>query len=490
MKTDFLLAIKQLRADKNLDDETIFEAVERGMAAAVKRRYELPGNVFVQIDRYDGDMKVWSEQEVVEIEEDIAEPDLQIELERARQADESMQIGSTLRRDHAIDNVGGRIEAQTAKQVVLQALREAERDAIFARYSGDEGGIVSGTVQRVEPHQVIVELGDTTETVMPSREMVRMERYRSGQRIKALLVEVLRANKGPQIITSRSRPEFVQRLFELEVPEISRGVVEIRGVAREPGHRTKVAVSSQQVGIDPIGSCIGMRAMRIQNIVNELNGERVDVVQWDRDPRRFVEHALSPAQILAVRIDPETNTAECAVPDMQLSLAIGREGQNARLAARLTGYRIDIKPQTVAERMQQDGRGPFAPQQDFEIEPEPAAAPEPVPPPPVPQVDAALPTLPPVEDVDSARPPAPTEKPQLAEEEPEPEPVLQATEIASAERDEGQIRFAEDVLRREQEQESQRARRRRPRYHESDEGLEDDPYAEYAQYENEFEDNP
>ncbi len=485
MKTDFLLAIKQLHSDKNLDDEVIFHAVERGMAAAVKRRYELPGNVIVSIDRYDGSMQVWSEREVVEIEEDISDPDLQIELEQARLSDAAVHIGSTLREKHDIENVGGRIEAQTAKQVVLQALREAEREAVFTKYSGEEGGIVSGDVQRVEPHQVIVELGDHTETVMPAQEQVRMERYRTGQRVKAIMVEVLRANKGPQIVISRSRPEFVRRLFELEVPEIMRGVVEIRGVAREPGHRTKIAVWSRQTGIDPIGSCIGMRAMRIQNIVNELHGERVDVVQWDRDPRRFVEHALSPAQILAVRIDPETNTAECAVPDMQLSLAIGREGQNARLAARLTGFRIDIKPQTVAERLQQEGRGPFAPQAEIEIEPEPIPEQKPIRvAPPVERPSVVAP--PPVEVTPPPAPP-PVEQPAVVEEEPELEPVLQATEIASATRDDGQIRFAEDVLRREQEQQQQRdRRRRRPRYHESDEGLEDDPYAEYLEYEGEF----
>ena len=430
-------------------------------------------------------MEVWSEREVVEIEEDIADPDLQIELERARLKDPTMHIGSTLREKHDVENVGGRIEAQTAKQVVLQALREAEREAVFAKYSGEEGGIVSGDVQRVEPHQVIVELGDHTETVMPAQEQVRMERYRTGQRVKAIMVEVLRANKGPQIVVSRSRPEFVRRLFELEVPEITRGVVEIQGVAREPGHRTKIAVWSRQSGVDPVGSCIGMRAMRIQNIVNELHGERVDVIQWDRDPRRFVEHALSPAQILAVRIDPETNTAECAVPDMQLSLAIGREGQNARLAARLTGYRIDIKPQTVAERMQQEGRGPFAPQVEIEIEPDPVPEPEPVrASPPVEQPVAAAPPVPVVEPAPT---PTPVPEPEVAEEEPELEPVLQATEIAPAARDDGQIRFAEDVLRREQEQQQQRdRRRRRPRYHESDEGLEDDPYAEYLEFEEEF----
>lgn len=486
MKTDFLLAIKQLHSDKNLDDEIIFNAVERGMAAAVKRRYELPGDVIVKIDRFDGSLEVWSEREVVEIEEDISEPDLQIELEQAQKLDATVGIGSTLRQKHDVDNVGGRIEAQTAKQVVLQALREAEREAVFAKYSGEEGGVVTGDVQRVEPHQVIVELGDHTESVMPAQEQVRMERYRSGQRVKAIMVEVLRANKGPQIVISRSRPDFVQRLFELEVPEISRGVVEIRGVAREPGHRTKIAVWSRQTGIDPVGSCIGMRAMRIQNIVNELHGERVDVIQWDRDPRRFVEHALSPAQILAVRIDPETNTAECAVPDMQLSLAIGREGQNARLAARLTGYRIDIKPQTVAERMQLEDRGPFATQPDIEIEPEPAAEPAPVRAAPrvEPAVAAAPP--PPVEVAEPATTPAVSE-PQAAEEEPELEPVLQATEIAPAARDEGQIRFGEELLRREQEQQQARdRRRRRPRYHETDEGLEEDPYAEYQEFEEEF----
>lgn len=228
-----------------------------------------------------------------------------------------------------------------------------------------------------------------------------------------------------------------------------------------------------------------MRAMRIQNIVNELHGERVDVIQWDRDPRRFVEHALSPAQILAVRIDRETNTAECAVPDMQLSLAIGREGQNARLAARLTGFRIDIKPQTVAERMQQEGRGPFVPQEEFEIEPEPLPEPEPVraaPQPERPAAEAPAPT-----PIEIPAPSTPSEEPELVEEEPELEPALQATELAPAAHDEGQIRFGEELLRREQEQQSQRdRRRRRPRYHEVDEGLEDDPYAEYMEYEEEF----
>ncbi len=479
MKTDFLLAIKQLHSDKNLDDEVIFSAVERGMAAAFKRRYELAGNVLVSIDRYDGSMSVTSERDVVEIEEDISDPDQQIELQTAREIDPDVDIGSTLRQRHDINGVGGRIEAQTAKQVVLQALREAEREAVFARYSGEEGGTITGDVQRVEPHQVIVELADHTEAAMPAQEQVRMERYRSGQRVKAIMVEVLRSNKGPQIVISRSRAEFVRRLFELEVPEIMRGVVEIRGVAREAGHRTKIAVWSRQAGIDPIGSCIGMRAMRIQNIVNELHGERVDVVQWDPDPRRYVEHALSPAQVLAVRIDRETNTAECAVPDLQLSLAIGREGQNARLAAQLTGFRIDIKPQTVAERLLEDGRGPFAPQDEIDIAPEPIPEPEPAQTTPVGEPDA--PSAVEVSVPATTTGDAPDIEQEVIEEEPELEPVLQATEIAPAARDDGQIRFGEDLLRREQEQQSQRdRRRRRPRYHEIDEGLDDDPYADYV----------
>ncbi len=472
MKTDFLLAIKQLTAEKALNEDIVFDAVERGMAAAVKRGYELPGAVSVKIDRYDGAMDVWSEREVVEIEEDIADEDLQIDLDRARLLDAGAVIGSVLRQQHEVEDVGGRIEAQTAKQVVLQALREAERDAIFAEYSGQEGGIVSGLVQRVDAHQVIVDLG-RAEAVLPGSEQVRMEHYRSGQRVKALMIEVLQANKGPQIVISRRRPEFVRRLFEIEVPEIARGLVEIRAVAREAGHRTKIAVFSRQEGLDPIGACVGMRAIRIQNVVNELGGERIDVVQWDPDPRAFVEHALSPAQTLAVRIVADTRTAEVAVPDQQLSLAIGREGQNAKLAARLSGFRIDIKPQTVAEKMRGEGRGAFAPQEELKIAPEPEAPPRPLSAAPA-VVEEAAPA--------PAEEPAPepiTEPAPAAEEEPEPEPVLAATELQPAASSQpGQIRFGEDVLRREPE-EPRRRQRRRQRYVETDEGLDDDPYADY-----------
>ena len=253
MKAEILLAIKQLTAEKALNEDVVFDAVERGMAAAVKRGYELPGEVSVRIDRYDGAMDVWSEMEVVEIEEDIADEDLQIDLERAKLIDEAAAIGSALRRQHDVNDeeVGGRIEAQTAKQVVLQALREAEREAIFAEYSGRKA-VGPGLVTRIDANQVIVDLG-RTEAVLPGSEQVRMEHYRSGQRIRALMIEVLQANKGPQIVISRRRPEFVRRLFEIEVPEIARGIVEIRAVAREAGHRTKIAVLTRQEGVTRSG---------------------------------------------------------------------------------------------------------------------------------------------------------------------------------------------------------------------------------------------
>ena len=475
MNADFLTSIKQLTSEKALDEDVVFGAVERGMAAAVKRRYGMPGAVQVRIERSGGAMDVWSELEVVELEEDIADEDLQIELERAREIKPEAQIGEMLRADHEIEfeGVGGRIEAQTAKQVVLQALREAERDAVFAEFSGQEGGIVSGTVLRVDQGQVTVDLG-RAQAIMPLSEQVRSERFRGEQRVKAVMVEVLKSAKGPQVVISRNRPELVRRLFELEVPEIGRGLVEIAAIAREPGQRTKVAVHARQEGLDPVGACVGMRAARIQNVVNELDGERVDVIQWDPDPRRYVEHALSPAHVLAVRIDPETNTAEVAVPDPQLSLAIGREGQNARLAARLTNLRIDIKPQTVAERLRAEDRGAFAPQPELEIEPEAPVAPA------QPAVAVAEPEAAPV-PVPAAAPqadrPAAVEgaEPE-AEEELEPEPVAAAAELAADSRP-GQIRFGEDVLRREIEE--PRRQRRRPRYYEVEEGLEDDPYAEY-----------
>ncbi len=242
----------------------------------------------------------------------------------------------------------GRIAAQTAKQVVLQRLREAEREVVFEEYSGKEGDIISGVVHRLEGRQVYIDLGKTEAVLLPS-EQVRTEHYRPGQRLKVYLLEVQKANRGPQVAVSRTHKNLLRRLFEMEVPEIFRGTVEIKAIAREPGFRSKVAVYSRQEGIDPVGACVGLRGIRIQNIVNELNGERIDVVQWDPDPSKFVANALSPAQVQRVRILPDGMTAEVVVGDRQLSLAIGKEGQNARLAAKLTGLRIDIKSLSAVE---------------------------------------------------------------------------------------------------------------------------------------------
>ena len=231
---------------------------------------------------------------------------------------------------------------------MLQRLREAEREFIFGEYIDREGDIVSGVVHRIEPRQVVIDLGKA-EGVLPGAEQVRNERYRVGQRLKLYLVEVNRTNRGPRLILSRSHPNLVRRLFELEVPEIYNGNVELKAVAREAGYRSKVAVAAKQEGLDPVGSCVGLRGVRIQNVVNELNGERIDVIQWDADPNVFIANALSPAQVVGVNVNEAENTAVVVVPDGQLSLAIGKEGQNARLAARLTGWRIDIKSASAAE---------------------------------------------------------------------------------------------------------------------------------------------
>ena len=483
MKSDFLIAITQLTSEKNLPADVVFDAVESALAAAYKRDYNILGHVQVRIDRESGDVHVSSSREVVEVEEDIADEDLQIDLEAARTYQPTIQIGDTLTTEVKVAGAG-RIAAQTAKQVVLQRLREAEREVVYEEYSGHEGDIVSGVVQRVEARQVIFDLG-RTEAVLPVTEQVRMEHYRPGQRARVYVVEVLKSNKSPQVVVSRTHKNLLRRLFELEVPEIFKGQVEIVAIAREAGHRTKIAVHSRQVGLDPVGACIGMRGVRIQNIVNELQGERLDVIQWDADPRKFVAHALSPAQVVAVRIVEETNTAEVAVPDHQLSLAIGKEGQNARLAARLTGRRIDIKPQSVAEKLLEHGLGPLAPQ-----EPLPTATPAPDSTAPVaagaePVDGSALPTVPltPEEAAAAARHRALIAAEPEAEEE-ESEPTLVAIEVAVAPSEPGRIRFAEEVLARPAEEPKRARKKKGKRYVEVDEEPDEeaaaDPYAQYG----------
>ena len=349
LKNDFLTAITQLAAEKNLPKEVVFEAVEAALASAYKKDDLADMHLAVRIDADSGGMRCFAQKNVVETDDDIEDERNEITLEEARKIRANTYVGDTVEFEVFPQNAG-RIAAQTAKQVVLQRLREAEREVVFEEYSGKEGDIISGVVHRLEGRHVYIDLGKTEAVLLPS-EQVRTEHYRPGQRLKVYLVEVQKANRGPQVAVSRTHRNLLRRLFEMEVPEIFRGTVEIKAIAREPGFRSKVAVYSRQEGIDPVGACVGLRGIRIQNIVNELNGERIDVVQWDPDPAAFVANALSPAQVQSVRILEDGLTAEAVVADRQLSLAIGKEGQNARLAAKLTGLRIDIKSLSAVEEM-------------------------------------------------------------------------------------------------------------------------------------------
>ena len=346
VKSEFMIAMTQLAAEKNLPKEVILQAMEAALVSAYKKDSELVGNVAVHIDRETGEHHVFLERSVVA---EVTDPKTEISVEEARRLKPDATLDDVIA-DEVHPSHGGRIAAQTAKQVVLQRLREAEREMVFEEFSSREGDIVSGVVQRADAKQVVVDLGKT-EAILPLPEQVRTEHYRPGQRSKFYLLEVHRSLKGPQIVLSRTHKNLLRRLFELEVPEIYKGVVEIKSIAREAGYRSKVAVTARQEGVDPVGSCVGLRGIRIQNIVNELNGERIDVVQWDADASRFVANALSPAQVLTVRISEGDNTASVVVPDRQLSLAIGKEGQNARLAAKLTGWRIDIKPESAMQEV-------------------------------------------------------------------------------------------------------------------------------------------
>lgn len=342
VKSEFMIAITQLAAEKNLPKEVVLQAMEAALVSAYKKDADIQGDVAVKIDRETGDHHVYTQRTIVL---EVTDPLVEISLQDARKQRPDAQLGEVVL-EEVHPGAAGRIAAQTAKQVVLQRLREAEREMVFEEFSNREGDIVSGVIQRIEPKHIVVDLGKT-EAVFPITEQVRNEHYRGGQRLKFYLLEVHRSIRGPQLILSRTHKNLLKRLFELEVPEIYRGVVEIKSIAREAGYRSKVAVAAKQEGVDPVGSCVGLRGIRIQNIVNELNGERIDVIQWDAEPAKFVANALSPAQVLSVSVDEEANTASVIVPDRQLSLAIGKEGQNARLAAKLTGWRIDIKPESA-----------------------------------------------------------------------------------------------------------------------------------------------
>ena len=348
MRNDFMMAINQVCAERKLSREVVLGAVEAALISAYKRNFGAVTDITVQIDPTTGAARVFAEKEVVEQPEDAK---TQISLDEALHLNPEASLGQFILVENTPRDFG-RIAAQTAKQVILQRIREAERDAIYTSYADSAGDIAHGTIQSqdMQSGDVMVSL-DGAEAVLPAKEQVPTERYRRGARLRAYVIDVRKGNRGPQITLSRRNPALLRRLLELEVPEIYNGVVEIKSIAREPGSRSKVAVHTTQEGVDPVGSCVGVRGGRIQNVVNELEGEKIDVVQWSADMAVFIANALSPAKVMNVILDDNSETGKTAtviVPDRQLSLAIGKEGQNARLAAKLTGWRIDIKSATEA----------------------------------------------------------------------------------------------------------------------------------------------
>jgi N utilization substance protein A len=338
VKSDLYTAIAQLAAERGIPREAVLSSVEQALKTVYKKMENTEEEVEVTIDSTTGQIQVFLVKNVVA---EVADPLTDLVLADAQAVQPGVAIGDVIRLERTPDNFG-RIAAQTAKQVVLQRIREYERDTVYEEFADRQGEVINGTVQRADARAVIVELGKA-EAVMPAREQVPTERYRAGQRLKVLLLEVNKDPKGPQLIVSRSHPNLIRRLFEIEVPEIYSGAVEIMAIAREPGLRSKVAVAARQEKVDPVGSCVGVRGVRIQNIVNELYGEKIDVIEWSPDTAMFISNALSPAKPTNVSLSEGENIATVIVPSDQMSLAIGKEGQNARLAYKLTYWRIDIK---------------------------------------------------------------------------------------------------------------------------------------------------
>jgi N utilization substance protein A len=346
MQTEFIRAINQVCAERRLTVEVVLEAVEQALVSAYKRDFGSVQNLTAKIDPSSGEVRIFTGKEVVE---EVENPKEELDLAEAIRIKPDSNLGDIILIETTPPNFG-RIAAQTAKQVILQRIREAEREVLYETYMGKEGEIVGGTVQNIDAKGITIAL-DRAEALLPRSQQVPSERHHIKQKLRVLIIEVNRTNRGPEITVSRSHPDLLRRLLELEVPEIYNGLVEIKAIAREAGSRAKVAVAALQEGIDPVGACVGMRGVRIQSIVSELNGEKIDVIQWSPDPKEFIGKALSPARPLSVKLTMDREmgkTATVAVPDRQLSLAIGREGQNARLAAKLTGWRIDIINATEA----------------------------------------------------------------------------------------------------------------------------------------------
>lgn len=344
MNAEFLSALKDLGREKGIDEEIILEAIEAALISAYKKNFGSLQNVRVTVDRESGEFKVFARKEVVE---EVFNDRSEISLEDAKKIHPNYVLGDIIETE-VIPKDFGRIAAQTAKQVVVQRIREEERGMIYNEFSNRESDIVTGTIQRIENKNYFIDLGKI-EAILAPTEQIAGEEYEIFDRIKTYIVEVKKSAKGPQIMVSRTHPGLLKRLFELEVPEIQDGIVEIKSVAREAGMRSKIAVYSNDETVDCVGACVGPKGARVQAIVNELRGEKIDIVNWSKDPAYYIASALSPAKVVDVQVNETEKKACVIVPDYQLSLAIGKEGQNARLAAKLTGWKIDIKSESQAK---------------------------------------------------------------------------------------------------------------------------------------------
>ena len=347
---ELILALEELEKEKGINKEYLLESIETALVTAYKRNFDSLENVKIEMDRKTGATHVYSVKEVVE---KVENENKEINIKEAKNINPNVEIGETVEIEIVPRNFG-RIAAQTAKQVIIQKLREAEREIIFTEFNDRKGEIVSGIIQKADKNIVVMDLG-RLEGVMPTKEQIPTEHYKVNDKIKGYVLNVEKGAKGaPQVIVSRSHPDFVRKLLEFEIPEIYEGVIEIKSVSRDPGHRSKVAVYSPDPNIDPVGSCVGQKGVRIQNVINELNGEKIDVIEWNEDPSIYIASSLLPAKILAVDIKENERFAQVIVPDDQLSLAIGKSGQNARLAAKLTDWKIDIKSETQFRKILMD----------------------------------------------------------------------------------------------------------------------------------------
>jgi N utilization substance protein A len=354
MNEEFMSALNAIEKEKGISKEILFEAIEAALVSAYRRNFSTAANVRVVLDREKGSIKVFRRLTVVE---EVTQPQMEISLAEAKKIDPAYEINDVVEKEVTPKNFG-RIAAQTAKQVVIQRIREAEREMVFDEFSDREEDIITGIVQRIDQKNIIVDLGKTEAVLLPAEQMPGDD-YRQGARIKAYITEVRKTTKGPQIFISRTHPGLLKRLFELEVPEIYDGTVEIKSVAREAGSRSKLAVHSNNKDVDPVGACVGPKGSRVQAIVNELRGEKIDIVKWDEDPEDYVANSLSPAKVVSVSLQTDQKIASVVVPDYQLSLAIGKEGQNVRLAAKLTGWKIDITSESQSPEAKMPKENPL-----------------------------------------------------------------------------------------------------------------------------------